>query len=97
MASYSSNELNTIQSLIERNESSSNINLNSKKSNVLQKANSLVSLNKKSCMTTKNKDINKIDSFNIMNKEYKNGRNQNQVIEHLHLNLMIKIEIKQFI
>ena len=76
MASYSSNELNTIQSLIERNESSSNINLNSKKSNVLQKANSLVSLNKKSCMTTKNKDINKIDSFNIMNKEYKNGRNQ---------------------
>ena len=75
MVSYSSNELNSIQSLIDKNESSS-INLNSKKSNVLQKANGLVSLNKKNCMTTKNKDKNIIDSFNIMNKEYKNGRNQ---------------------
>ena len=47
MASFSSNELNSIQSLIERNESSSNININSKKSNVLKKANSLCILIKR--------------------------------------------------
>ena len=47
MASFSSNELNSIQSLFDKNDATSNINNNSKKSKILQKANSLISLNKK--------------------------------------------------
>ena len=96
MVSLSSNELNSIQSLIDKNESSSNINLNSKKSNVLLKANSLVSLNKKNCISTKNKDKNKIDSFDIMNKEYKNGRNQKTTYYNFFNKLIPKSVSKTF-
>ena len=75
MASFSSNEINSIQSLFDKNDVNSNINNNSRKSKILQKANSLVSLNKKNCSLT-NKD--KAIPIILMNKDIsKDGRNQN--------------------
>ena len=75
MASFSSNELNSIQSLFDKNDATSNINNNSKKSKILQKANSLISLNKKKMNSTeKEKNI----PNNIMDKQCKNGRNYNE-------------------
>ena len=71
MASFSSNELNFIQSLFGNDDSTSNINNNSKKCKLLQKVNSLVSLNKKNFNST---DKDKTIPIKINDKEYKNGK-----------------------
>ena len=77
MVSFSSNEINSIQSLIEKNESDSNINCNSKKSKIFQKANTLISLNKKK-LNSLNKDI-----INIMEKKDKNEKSKSKTYSNL--------------